>query len=419
MPCPLSGPVLLLSNIAHKAHPADLASLGGAPLFDAPRHVNKPSAPARAAYDAYLSRAWDAGWFTNDGPLATELEARLASALEVPEAVLMASGTLAMDLLLEALGLRGPAARDQVILPAYTFTSTANLLRRAGLTPVFADIEPIRMTLCPQAVAAALTPQTGAVIATHSWGEPAETEALQKICDAAGVPLLFDAAHAFGVRHQNRMIGGFGRAEVFSLHATKLLHSFEGGLVTTHDTGLAADLRLRRNFGFSGWDRIDMAGVNAKMSEAHAAMGLANLDRLPQILAACRAVHKAYAAGLTGVPGVTLRQPGAGSNRHYVVAEVDTAALGLTRDQLMALLIAENVLARRYFSPGTHRLAPHAATPPLRLPVTEAVCDRVLLLPGGAALAPEDAAAIAALIGFIAEHAAKIAAPERTKAGEG
>lgn len=386
-----------------------LGFFGGAPCFDIPRHVNRPNAAPRVSYDAYFDQAWDSSWFSNDGPLLVEFERRLQAYLGVGHCVVTCNATLALSLTIQALGLTG-----EVIVPSYTFISTANALKMAGLTPVFCDIRADDMNIDPEACAALITPLTSAVIATHIWGMPCDTDALQALCDAAGIVLIYDSAHAFGVEHQGRRIGSFGRAEIFSLHATKVLHAFEGGVIATDDDDLAADLRLRRNFGFSGVDQVKLAGVNAKMSEAHAAMGLANLDVLDATIAANRRCHDAYATGLAGVAGLHLHRPEQGqvSNYHYVVAEIDAAQFGLSRDALVDLLFAENIWARRYFTPGGHRSPPHMPPdgPPVSLPVTEAICERVLVLPAGAAIALEDVEVICTVIHKIAENAPAIAA---------
>ncbi len=387
----------------------EFALFGGSPCFDTPRHVNRPNAAPRTAFDNYFDEAWKTKRFSNGGPLLVRFEQRLSEYLDVADAVVVCNATIGLSLAIQALGLTG-----EIILPSYTFISSANAIKAAGLTPVFCDIRPHDMNMDPDACAALITPRTSAVLATHAWGEPCDTDALAAVCDTAGITLLYDAAHAFGVLHQGRKIGGFGRAEIFSLHATKVLHAFEGGVIATDDTKLADALRLRRNFGFTGVDQVEIAGLNAKMSEAHAAMGLANLDIIDEIIAANRRRHDAYAKGLSGLPGVQLNRPAAGatSNYHYVVADIDAAAFGLTRDALVDLLFAENVLARRYFHPGGHRSLPHlpeVGGPP-SLPVTEAICERVLVLPAGAAIELQDVAAICDLIRRIAASAPEISA---------
>ncbi len=391
--------------------PADLALLGAPPLFAVPRHVNRPHVPDKAAFDARINAAWERRWFTNDGPLVKELEQRLCDYLDVPHCVLMSNATAALDLTMKALGVKG-----EVILPAYTFISTANILHIAGLTPVFCDVD-ASMALDPAACAARIGPRTGAVVATHVWGSPCDIDALQEVCDAHDIPLLFDAAHAFGARHKAHRLGRFGRAEVFSLHATKAFHTCEGGLVTTCDSTLAKTLRRMRNFGFDPMGAVACAGVNAKMSEMHAAMGLGNLDQIDATRVLAQDVHRAYARGLADLPGFILKLPPAAeeNNHHYVVGRINAAEFGMDRDRLHAVLVAENVLARRYFRPGGHRCPPYIAQTKaagLELPQTDALCNDVLVLPGGAAADPADVALICALIRFAHDNAAAIAPPQ-------
>ncbi|WP_425102302.1 DegT/DnrJ/EryC1/StrS family aminotransferase [Tropicibacter sp. S64] len=387
--------------------PGDLAIFGAPPLFDTPRHVNRPQAPDRAAFEAFMAGIWERRWFTNDGPLVQALEARLAEWLDVPHCVLTCNATIALDLVMQALGVRG-----EVLIPSYTFISTAHLLTLRGMRPVFCEVG-ADMLLDPADVAQRITQETGAVVATHVWGSPCDVDGLQMVCDRAGVPLIFDAAHAFGGRYGGHRLGRFGAAEVFSLHATKAFHACEGGLITTTDAALALRLRLTRNFGFVASDQVACAGINAKMSELHAAMGLANLDAFEGTRAAARVIHAGYRDGLAGVAGIALKCPAQAedNNHHYVVCEIDEGALGLSRDRLVEILTAENVYARRYFYPGGHRSPPHLARTEaegLSLPVTDALCARVMLLPGGGAADLEDVTRTCALIRFIAAQAGAI-----------
>lgn len=386
---------------------SDLAVFGAAPLFDTPRHVNRPNAPKRAAFEALIDQVWDRRWFSNDGPLVQKLEQRLCDFLDVPHCVLTTNATAALDLVMQALNVEG-----EVLLPSYTFISTAHMLHLRGLTPVFCEVG-ADMTLDPADCAARMGPRTGAVVATHAWGSSCNIDALQRVCDAAGVPLLFDAAHAFGGRYRGHRLGRFGRAEVFSLHATKAFHTCEGGLITTTDDALANQLRLTRNFGFSGSDRVDCAGMNAKMSELHAAMGLCNLDAFGDTCTAAKEIHADYARGLAGLAGINLRCPPLeeDNNHHYVVAEIDATALGMDRDALLAVLTAENIWARRYFFPGGHRSPPHLGetlAAGLGLPQTDALCARVLLFPGGGAADLDDVDQICRLLRFVVAHSEAI-----------
>jgi dTDP-4-amino-4,6-dideoxygalactose transaminase len=350
-------------------------------------------------------------WFTNDGPNVADLEARIARYLGVRHCVVMCSGTSALSLLARAAGLGG-----EVIMPSFTFVATAHALEWLGIVPVFCDIDPVSWTLDPYACELAITPATSAILGVHLFGRPCDVSALGGLADRHGLHLLFDAAHAFGCTHGGRRIGGFGSAEVLSLHATKAFHAFEGGAVTTDRDDLAAKLRALRNFGFRGLDDVGGLGINAKMSEVCAAMGLANLDEFSATVAASRATFEAYRVGLAGIPGLALRDFAAGEehNWHYAVAQVtDEGAFGVSRDSLVRILAAENVLARRYFHPGVHALEPYRSRHPRagdRLPHTVRVAARCLALPAGPELARDDADRVCSIIRAIPACATELRA---------
>ena len=224
---------------------------------------------------------------------------------------------------------------------------------------------------------------------------------------------MFDAAHGFGCTHKGKMIGGFGLAEVFSFHATKFINTFEGGAVVTNDDALAAKIRLMKNFGFSGYDNVIHVGTNGKMTEVCAAMGLTNLESMEDFLVANRRNYGAYRRGLADIPGVSLAayDETEKCNYQYIVVEVDESATGLTRDELVQVLHAENVLARRYFFPGCHRMEPYRSLMPqagLWLPQTERVAGRIMLLPTGTAITKEDVKAVCALIQLAIENSTHV-----------
>ena len=327
-----------------------------------------------------------------------EFQRRLADLLEVDYCVATSSATVGLQLVARALGLSG-----EVVMPSFTFVGTAHSLAWLGITPVFADIDPSTHNLDPAAAERALTSRTSAILAVHLWGCACDVDALGEIAAQHDIPLVLDAAHALGCTYRGRPIGGFGRAEVFSFHATKVAGAGEGGAVTTSDPELARRVRLMRNFGFSGYDRVTSLGTNAKMHELSAAMGLTSLDSLEQFIAVNRYNHEQYARELEDVPGIRIVPylPGERQNYHYVVAEVTGSSL---RDTLIGALHAENVLARRYFAPGCHRMEPYRGTP-VRLPATEVLSDRVLVLPTGTAITDQDIATISAIIRLAVEHA--------------
>src|SRR4029450_4947712 len=240
---------------------------------------------------------------------------------------------------------------------------------------------------------------TTGIIGVHLWGRPCDVGALAEIAHRHRLRLLFDAAHAFGCSHNRRMIGNFGNAEVFSFHATKVLNTFEGGAVVTNDDKLAAKIRLMRNFGFAGYDIVSSLGTNGKMSEVSAAMGLTSLESLEKFVATNHRNYREYRQQLADVAGISLLtfDEDEKCNYQYVVLEIDEDALGITRDQLEDILWAENVLSRRYFYPGCHRMEPYR-TRDLRaalfLPETERLATRVLCLPTGTAIGGDEISAI-------------------------
>lgn len=364
---------------------ADLAINGARPAFAAPLHVGRPNIGNHGKFQKLMADMFERRWLSNDGPYVREFEQRVAAYLGVKHCVAMCNGTIALEIAIRALGLTG-----EVILPSWTFIATAHALHWQGITPVFADIDPDTHNLDPDSVRRMITPRTSGIIGVHLWGRGAPAAELQAIADEHGLQLMFDAAHAFGCSLDGRMIGNFGRVETLSFHATKFFNTFEGGATVTNDDELAETMRLMRNFGFAGLDNVIHPGTNGKMIEPCAAMGLANMDYIDTVIAANRKNLHHYAAALSGVPGVRLIDfhPNERNNFQYAVLEVDPAGL-LSRDAIVAALHAENILARKYFWPGCHRMKPYRQLFPnvgLLLPNTEQVSERIVVLPSGTAL---------------------------------
>ena len=376
---------------------ADLAINGAAPAFDELLHVGRPNIGDREAFLRYANDIFDRRWLSNDGPLLQEFEARIAAHLGVRHCIAMCNGTIALEIAIRALGLEG-----EVIVPSYTFVATAHALQWQGITPVFADVDPATHNLSPEAVRRMITPRTTGIIGVHLWGRAAPVEELQAIADEHKLGLMYDAAHAFSCTHGGRMIGNFGACEVLSFHATKFFNSFEGGAVVTNDDELAARMRLMRNFGFSGLDQVSHPGTNGKMIEIAAAMGLVNLDAIDDVIAANRANYDTYRAVLGDIPGVRLidYDPSERNNYQYVILEVapDCAA---GRDTIVDALRAENIMARRYFWPGCHRMEPYRSLFPhagLVLPATERVAAGGIVLPTGQTMDADKIAVVAQVI---------------------
>jgi dTDP-4-amino-4,6-dideoxygalactose transaminase len=361
----------------------------------------------RGALLARLNAAIDLRWFTNNGPYVQEFEARVAEYLEVGHCVAVSNATIGLQIAIRALDLRG-----EVVVPAFTFPATVHALAWEGIRPVFCDIDPATHNLNPSEIEGLISPDTTGILGVHLWGNPCAVEELEAIAELHGLHLLYDAAHAFGCSHQGRMIGNFGRAEVFSFHATKFLGCGEGGAITTNDDELAARFRRLRNFGIEDEEVIGI-GTNGKMSEFAAAMGLTSLESCDDFIARNQRNLRAYADALAAAPGLSLF--GAPSierrNDQYVVVEVDQREAGRSRDQLLAALHRENVLAKRYFCPGCHRLEPYRSLSPrpLELPQTDRLCQRLIQLPTGTAVSESDIARIGDLLQTLTTRARRAA----------
>jgi dTDP-4-amino-4,6-dideoxygalactose transaminase len=377
---------------------SDFAILGGEPAFPEPLHVGRPNIGDRDRLMERIGGVIDRRWLTNDGPLVREFEEAVASFLGVPHCIAMCNGTVALEIAIRAAGLRG-----EVIVSPFTFVATAHALQWQEITPVFCDIDPRTHNIDPARVEELITPRTTGILGVHVWGRPAPVDRLTEIAAEHDLQLLFDSAHAFGCSDGGRKVGSFGTAETLSFHATKIVNSFEGGAIVTADDGFAEVARLMRNHGFADYDEVGHVGTNGKMSEVAAAMGLTSLESWDEFVSVNRRNYEAYRAALQGVEGVQLIHYDDAElcNWQYVVLEVDESA-ALTRDELHAVLWAENVLARRYFFPGCHRMEPYRSLFPdvaERLPQTERLVQRVLALPTGTSMTVDDVRLVADLVG--------------------
>ncbi|MEO8435103.1 MAG: aminotransferase class I/II-fold pyridoxal phosphate-dependent enzyme [Pyrinomonadaceae bacterium] len=364
----------------------DLAIFGGTPAFAEKLHVGRPNFGDRQHLLERIDEIIDGRWFTNAGPFVKELEQKLAQFLGVKHCIAMCNATIALEIAIKALGLKG-----EVIVPSFTFIATAHALQWQEITPVFCDVDPETHNLDPRRVEELITPHTSGIIGVHLWGRPCDVAGLAEVAHRHRLALLFDAAHAFACSYAGRMIGSFGDAEVFSFHATKFFNTFEGGAVTTNDDELAARMRLMKNFGFAGYDNVIYIGTNGKMSEVCAAMGLTSLESLSEFIAVNQRNYNLYRQELKDTRGVKVidYDPAEQNNYQYIVLEIDEAATGVGRDDLLNILWAENVIARRYFYPGCHRAEPYRTLYPdagANLRVTEELGTRVLLLPNGNAV---------------------------------
>jgi dTDP-4-amino-4,6-dideoxygalactose transaminase len=375
---------------------ADLAINGAPPAFETPLHVGRPNLGSRASFLAHAAAIYDRRWLSNNGPMVQEFEARIAKFLGAKHCVAMCNGTVALEIAIRALELKG-----EVIVPSYTFIATAHALQWQEISPVFADIDPRTHNLDPNSVRKMITPRTTGILGVHLWGRACPVDALQTLAEEFQIRLLFDASHAFGCTHAGVPIATFGECAVFSFHATKFFNTFEGGAVVTNNDAIAKKIRLMKNFGFSGYDNVVYPGTNGKMTEIAAAMGLVNLESVSDFIASNRANHKLYSERINSIDGLSVipfdeRER---NNFQYVVVEV-SGKFPVNRDAIVATLHGENVLARRYFWPGCHMMAPYRSFYPwagLLLGNTVAVAERVIVLPTGATIGASEIETIASV----------------------
>lgn len=370
-----------------KSNLDDLAIFGGSPSFSEPLHVGRPNIGNRENLLERINDLLDRKWLSNNGRYVQEFESRLAEHLGVKHCIATSNGTIALELAIRACDLKG-----EVIVPSFTFIATAHALQWQEITPVFCDIDPKNHTLNPYRVEAMITPCTTGIIGVHLWGQACDVGNLTEIAQKHQLKLLFDASHAFGCSYNGQMIGNFGDAEVFSFHATKFINTFEGGAIATNNDELAQKIRLMKNFGFAGYDNVVYIGTNGKMSEIAAAMGVTSLESMDEFIEVNYRNYKTYQQELENIAGVSLL-PYNGSekcNYQYIVLEVEEDITGVSRDNLLKILHAENIIARRYFYPGCHRMEPYRSYFPhagLLLPETEKLTQKILILPTGTSIA--------------------------------
>ena len=351
------------------------AILGGEVAFPEGLPLVRPWVPELDRLEPDLRRILESRHLTN-GRYVRELERRAGEYVGVASCVAVASCTAGLMLALGDLERPG-----EVILPSFTFVASAHAVAWNGLTPVFADVDRATLTLSPEAVGAAVTARTRAVLATHVYGTPCDVEGLEAVAAEADVPLFFDAAHAFGSFHRGTPVGRSGRAEVFSMTPTKLLVAGEGGLVATGDARLAERCRVGREYGNPGDYDTRFVGLNARMSEFHAALALASLDTLDERVARRNTLAEHYRAALGEIPGLAFPSVPEGdrSTRKDFSVLVEEEAFGLEARCLARALAAEGVETRRYYAPPVHRQ--QAYRQDVVLPVTEWAAARVLTLP--------------------------------------
>ncbi|SFB60118.1 DegT/DnrJ/EryC1/StrS family aminotransferase [Algoriphagus aquimarinus] len=349
--------------------------------------VTKPFLPPKAEYDKYLDGIWERNWLTNNGPLVNELELKLKEYLDINHMLFVSNGTIALQIAIKALELQG-----EIITTPFSYVATTSSIVWEGCTPVYVDILPELLTIDPAKIEAAITPNTSAILATHIYGIPCDVEAIAEIAKKHKLKVIYDGAHAFGVKVKGKSIFDYGDISTCSFHATKVFHTVEGGGVFTKDPELLKKMAYLRNFGHDGFENFNGVGINAKNSEFHAAMGLVNIPHLPQILAKREAQCQLYKELLSdlNVSFPDTRNIEAYNHCYFPVLFEDEAALLRS----MKLLADIGIGARRYFYPGLNTLDYTVGC----TPVSDQIAARVLCLPLYHTLSSEEQGMISRLL---------------------
>jgi dTDP-4-amino-4,6-dideoxygalactose transaminase len=348
-----------------------------------PLYVSQPLLPDLDLLNNSIKKIWKSKHVTNNGPLSLDLENRLATFLDAPTAMLFNNGTIG---LLTALKLFDLPAGSEVITTPMTFAATAHSIVWNNLRPVFADITEHDLTIDPEAVAAAITPQTSAILAVHVYGCICDHEALQHLADTYGLKLIYDAAHAFGTKWKGQSVAVLGDASVFSFHATKLYNTLEGGLITTPRAEDREKIYLIRNFGIKNEEEVVSIGLNGKMNELQAAIGLLNLDLFETERAARTQLRERYRQIFSGLKGIVLQDvaPNVTQSEQYYLIRIDQDEFGRHRDEIKVELERHNIFCRKYFYPlctdyDVYRHLPIISTK--HKPYAETAKNQVLCLP--------------------------------------
>ncbi|MDO6390227.1 DegT/DnrJ/EryC1/StrS family aminotransferase [Pontibacter sp. BT731] len=332
--------------------------------------VTKPFLPPIEEYDVFVKQIWKRQWLTNNGPLVNELELKLKEHLNLPHLLFVTNGTIAIQLAIKALGLKG-----EIITTPFSYVATTSSIVWEGCKPVFVDIDKNTLNIDPLAIESAITPSTSAILATHCFGNPCDIDAIQIIAEKHGLKVIYDAAHCFGTKYKGKSVFEYGDVSTTSFHATKLYHTIEGGAVFTKDSSVLERIAYMRNFGHSGPVSFNCVGINGKNSEFHAAMGLANLKSVGNIIKKRKELSRIYDACL---PKEFMR-PSLQKNTDYnysyypVIIESEEKLL-----VLIEILNRNEIFPRRYFYPTLNKL-PYIGK--VEMPVSEDISKRIICLP--------------------------------------
>ncbi len=352
--------------------------------------------PSFEEYTEAIRPLWDSVWLTNMGKNHEELAKRLCDYLKVSNVSLFVNGHMALEMVLQAMDLKG-----EVITTPFTFASTTHAIVRNGLKPVFCDIDADDYTIDASKIESLITKDTCAIVPVHVYGCMCDVEAIEEIAKKHSLKVIYDAAHAFGVEYKDRGVGSFGDASMFSFHATKVFHTIEGGAISTDDKELMNKLWKLKDFGIKDEETVDGIGANAKMNEFCAAMGLCNLVHIDEEIEKRRLVFERYMEGLSGIDGIKLLKPQADvkPNYAYFPVVIEEELFGANRQAVIDSLRAEDIYTRKYFYPLTSDMDCYKGRFDSSLtPVAKRTADRVITLPMSASLNIADVDRICGII---------------------
>ena len=334
--------------------------------------ITRPFLPPLGDYEEYLKQIWNRNWLTNDGPLVRELEGRLKEYLDVDNVLVLANGTIALQIAIKALGLGG-----EIITTPFSYVATTSSIVWENCKPVFVDIDPETLNIDPNLIETAISDRTSGILATHVFGNPCDIHAIEKLARNYTIPIIYDAAHCFGVKYRGRSIFAYGNISATSFHATKLFHTVEGGAVFTSDVQLNKRMAYMRNFGHDGPGRFNGVGINGKNSELHAAMGLVTLPYIDQLIRERMSLSKFYHERLQST---SLRFQRIESNTCYNYAYYPVI---FEHRNLVEMLIDEmeaaGIFPRRYFFPSLSKLS--YVSYEFLTPLADEISERILCLP--------------------------------------
>lgn len=372
---------------------SDFALYGGEKVFSTFRTTTNMVPPDREVFFNYAKKAFENRQFTNNGENVKELERQLAVFHEVKHCIAVSNGFRAFMLALKALAL---PHKTEVIIPSLAYRSSGYMIEWTGFIPHFCDVEAQTRTVSAQTVEKCINKNTAALAIPHPMVTLCDIDEIVALAKKHGLPLIFDSVEAVGASYKGKMIGGFGDAETFSMHASKLINSAEGGYITTNNDALADLLRKMRAFGFVAKDTVDCLGLNTKLNELHSAMGLAGLSWIERQISENKAMHLAYQEHFKDIAGLEIVPYAENEKRNWKTCLVKiNSEWPFTRDLTLEILNAENINAREYYNPPLHFIYSRDRSVYADLPNTEKVCQEYFLLPFGYSMSVDDTKMIA------------------------